>query len=152
MKSPFSLHYYWLFPGGKLPWASRHRLRIGQPFRLPLPKGAFHATKRKKRGGLVLDTSEGVLAGGDSGPAAVEILKRLKRLPTEEGAMPPKGPRFSPEEMDKLSKGLATLRPTPQAVPFWSLAPIRPKVPQAFGAEHPIDAFCSKTIGKGTKL
>jgi len=103
----------------------------------------------KKRGGLVLDTSEGVLAGGDSGPAAVEILKRLKRLPTEEGAMPPKGPRFSPEEMDKLSKGLATLRPTLQAVPFWSLAsPIRPKVPQTFGAEHPIDAFLLQKLSE----
>ncbi len=103
----------------------------------------------KKRGGLALDTQEGLLAGGDSGHAISEIIKRLKRMPSEEGAMPPKGPRFSSKEIDDLSKSLATLRAGPKTDLFWSLAqPIRPSVPKGIGSEHPLDAFLHQKLSE----
>lgn len=103
----------------------------------------------KKRGGLALDTPEGFFAGGDSGPALAEIVKRLKLQEGEEGAMPPKGPRFTPAEIENLSTGMATLKPGQSSAPFWSLVvPRRPAIPAQAGVEHPVDAFLLQKLSE----
>ncbi len=103
----------------------------------------------KKRGGLALDTPEGFFAGGDSGPAQAEIVKRLKLAEGEEGAMPPKGQRIAPAEIESLSKGLSTLEPVKGDGPFWSLVvPRRPAIPAKVGVDHPVDAFLLQKLSE----
>src|SRR5262245_49925420 len=72
-----------------------------------------HATQGKKqRGGLTLDTREGVLKGGDTGPALVpgkpneSLLIRAVRFDDTELRMPPKGklPQSAIADLEKWVK------------------------------------------------
>jgi hypothetical protein len=62
----------------------------------------------KKKGGLLLDSKDAILKGGDSGPAAVpgdpdrSLLLRAVSYAAEELKMPPKG-RLSAEQVADLS-------------------------------------------------
>src|SRR5690349_13242898 len=62
----------------------------------------------KVKGGLFLETREGLLKGGDSGPAIVpgqpdqSLLIKAVRYQDEKLQMPPKGKRLSPEKIADL--------------------------------------------------
>ena len=120
-----------------------------------------HSTK-KARGGLALDTREGLLRGGDTGPAIVpgdadkSLLIVSVRHSDPELKMPQKGPKLSDEEIadlvrwvnrgapDPRDKALAV---DPRSTDWWSLKPlVRPAVPRIDGPDAgwirtPIDAF-----------
>lgn len=90
-----------------------------------------HGPTRHK-GGLRLDSPEGILAGGDSGSAIErgdvansEILVRLKLPPDDDDHMPPKAkPQPTPEEIMVLERWIA------QGAPFEGEASPSPVAPQ----------------------
>jgi len=104
----------------------------------------------KKRGGLTLESPEGFHAGGDSGPAAAEILKRVALPADAEGAMPPKGDRLKASELAILREQLARVRPPAALETHWSLkVPVRPAVPQSGPAAlSPIDRFLQAKLAE----
>jgi hypothetical protein len=122
------------------------------------------ASSGKRKGGLLLDSRDAILKGGDSGPAAVSgepersLLLRAVSYAAEELKMPPKG-RLSAAQVDDLNswvrRGLtwpaaeparaASKAPqAPRSVP-WSFRPIRkPAVPDVKDRSWPandIDRF-----------
>src|SRR5262245_56924121 len=64
--------------------------------------------EEKIKGGLVVDSLEGLLAGGDSGPAIVpgssekSLLANAVRYTDENLQMPPKGKRLSKEQVSAI--------------------------------------------------
>jgi hypothetical protein len=103
----------------------------------------------KQSGGLRLDSREGVIAGGDGGPAAERIVEAVRR--TGERKMPPKEPLPEAEAaaiIEWVRGGMtwpAAGKPNPLA-PHWAFARLRPLT--APGAEsNPIDAFVRARLG-----
>ena len=105
-----------------------------------------HSTaSNKKKGGLLLDTREAILKGGDSGPAAVpgdpdkSLLIRAVTHADGELRMPPKG-KLTPREIDSLrewiakgmafpsspsqNKGAERVIDIAQGKKFWSFQPL----------------------------
>ena len=122
---------------------------------------ACHSAK-KIRGGLTLDTREGVLRGGDTGPAIVpgnaekSLLIASVRHVSPDLKMPQKAPKLSDEAIADLVRWVNLGAPDPRdraaavdprSTDWWSLKPlVRPAVPkiEGPGAEWirtPIDAF-----------
>jgi hypothetical protein len=121
------------------------------------------AGSKKEKGGLSLDTPEGLKKGGDSGPAVVpgdvekSLLVKAIRYADPELRMPPpkEKARLSREEVADFEawiRGGAAVprseatspRPDPQweARKKWLFAPpVDPPVPPARPGENPIDAF-----------
>jgi hypothetical protein len=122
------------------------------------------ATKGKLKGGLYLDSKEGLLGGGDTGPALVvnkpaESLI-LKALRYEDYEMPPSGklpdsviedferwiasgavdPRRSTQPIKQVAMDLETGRS------FWSIQPLADASPPA--NKHPVDAFIHAALEK----
>jgi hypothetical protein len=119
--------------------------------------GCHSAKATKTRGGLCFDSKEGMLAGGDSGPAIVagdaerSRLIRAVRYTDPDLRMPPKG-RLTREEVADLETWVKRGAPMPAAKtlapgaqPHWAFAPVRkPLLPQVRGADwakNPIDRF-----------
>src|SRR5579862_2812350 len=125
--------------------------------------GCHSAGAKKQKGGLALDTREGLLKGGDSGPALVpgevekSLLVKAIRYADPELRMPPpkeKG-RLSPEQIADVEtwirQGAAYPRSEAasrksdaawEARKTWVFAaPVDPPVPQGRPGENPIDAF-----------
>jgi hypothetical protein len=122
----------------------------------------------KVKGGLLLDTKEGLLKGGDSGPAIVpgdpekSLLIKAVRYTDEDLQMPPKNRKLASEQIadleawvkmgapdTRLSKPVAILKSDEdreKAKKHWAFQPIvQPPVPRlsqlARWVQTPIDAF-----------
>ena len=121
------------------------------------------ATKGKLKGGLYLDSRDGLLRGGDTGPALssehTEESLILKALRYEEYEMPPSG-KLSANIIEDFERWVAqgAIDPRRAAEPikqkamdlesgrkFWSLQPLG-SIRPASGA-HPVDAFIHAAQG-----
>jgi len=124
----------------------------------------------KIKGGLLLDTRDGLLKGGDTGPAIVpgkpekSLLIKAVRYTDEDLAMPPRknGGRLSDEQIADLEAWVKMGAPDPRTSPVvvaqgpplsdpdkvrnhWAFKPIRhpdaPAVKNKRWVQNPIDAF-----------
>ncbi len=133
-----------------------------------------HGEEPELAGGLDLRWRRGMLTGGESGPALVpgKAAASLLVQRVEAGEMPPGGKkRLSAEQIAVLRRWIDAGAPlereeplqfpppgepflTPQDLDFWSLRPlVRPVVPPARGAAHPVDAFVqAKLAERGLEL
>jgi cytochrome c553 len=131
------------------------------------------ATAKKSKGGLTLDTRDGVLKGGDAGPAIVpgdpEKSKLIEavRYKNRDLQMPPKSP-LPPEQVRDLEQWVKLGAPDPrtEAVAqstakrglsleegrqFWAFQPLaNPEVPKVqsskFKVQSPVDAFIAAKL------
>ncbi|MBI5770536.1 MAG: PSD1 domain-containing protein [Verrucomicrobia bacterium] len=121
----------------------------------------------KARGGLLLDTREAVLAGGNTGPALVpgkpdeSLLIEAIRYKTEDLQMPPKGEKLSDEQIATLTEWVRRGAPDPRAnltivgstnpayagvgKNHWAFKPVQkpdiPAVKNTAWVKNPIDHF-----------
>lgn len=119
----------------------------------------------KVKGGLLLDTREGVLAGGNSGPAIVagrpddSLFIQAIRYKDEDLQMPPKGEKLSDQQIADLTEWVRRGAPDPRVgttkpgtVAYggvgrnhWSFQPVKkPEVPQVKNTswvKNPVDNF-----------
>jgi mono/diheme cytochrome c family protein len=121
----------------------------------------------KQRSGLRLDTAASLLRGGNSGPAAVpgkSADSRVIKAVTGTGdlkAMPPKGPRLTPDQVARLRAWIDAgaklpANEAPQTVAVtsthWAFrAPVRPALPairDAGRAHSTIDRFVLARLDK----
>ncbi len=117
----------------------------------------------KVKGGLLADSREGLLKGGNSGPAIVpgkpeeSLLVKAIRGTDDDMKMPPKGELLPAHEVADFEAWIRRGAPDPrkadvraaaarkeldlvEARKFWSFRPVAdPPVPP--GAAHPVDAF-----------
>ncbi|MBU6175269.1 MAG: DUF1549 domain-containing protein, partial [Planctomycetes bacterium] len=121
-------------------------------------------TKGKLKGNLFLDSREGMVRGGDTGPSLVPGKPNdsllLKALHYDEYEMPPAGklPASILENFERwIADGATDPRRDNQPLKqqrmdleagrqFWSLQPLRSVPPS--GASHPIDAFIHAELEK----
>ena len=124
------------------------------------------ATAKKVKGGLLLDTREGLLAGGDNGPVVIpgdperSPLITAIRYADPDLQMPPKDKQLAPAVVadfvtwiqrgaaDPRTGGTAVKKPRldPAVVAkHWAYRPlVRPAVPAAAAGTAPIDAFLAQ--------
>ena len=120
----------------------------------------------KIKGGLLLDSQEAALKGGDSGPALVpgkpeeSLLIKAIRYADPDLQMPPKGKKLSDEQINVLTEWvqLGAPRPAPVATDrlnrrrstaedkdWWAFQPLRkpsvPEVKNSTGPANPVDRF-----------
>src|SRR5580692_2241904 len=119
----------------------------------------------KIKGGLMLDTREGVLHGGDTGPALVpgkpddSLIIKAIRYTDDDLQMPPKGQRLSDDEVADLTEWVRRGAPDPRSLAVkgsspiyggvgrqhWSFLPVKPQaipaVQDAAWCLNPIDNF-----------
>ncbi len=124
-----------------------------------------HSPKAEKgiKGGLSLDTREGLLKGGDSGPAILpgdaekSLLVKAVRYHDENLQMPPKGKRLPESQVDDLVAWVKMGAPDPrtgqgnandpklQSARHWAFQPVRepapPVVKQKKLVQTPVDGF-----------
>jgi mono/diheme cytochrome c family protein len=120
------------------------------------------ADAEKVKGGLLLDTREGLLKGGDSGPALVagdpekSLLIKAIRYTDENLQMPPKGKKLTAEQITHLEAWVKMGAPDPRltkakggqaksATAHWAFKPIRtpalPVIKNTRWAQSPLDHF-----------
>jgi mono/diheme cytochrome c family protein len=121
------------------------------------------AEAEKLKGGLHLDSKDGVLKGGDTGPAIVpgapdkSLLIKAVRYGDENLQMPPKGKKLSPEQIADLEAWVKMGAPDPRvaktgivadaakAKTHWAFQPVKtpaiPTVKNSRWAQSPIDYF-----------
>ncbi len=120
----------------------------------------------KVRGGLLLDTREAILHGGNSGPAIVpgdpaeSLLIQAISYKDEDLQMPPKGEKLSDQEIADLTEWVRRGAPDPRTVAakgssgatyggvgkqHWAFQPVKkpavPAVKDASWVKNPIDNF-----------
>ncbi|HVS52241.1 MAG TPA: DUF1553 domain-containing protein [Opitutaceae bacterium] len=119
----------------------------------------------KVRGGLMLDTREGWLHGGNTGPAIVpgkpddSLIVQAIRYKDEDLQMPPKGDKLSDREIADLTEWIRRGAPDPRSLvakgsssayggvgkDHWSFQPVKkPAIPTVIDAawcKNPIDNF-----------
>jgi len=120
----------------------------------------------KVKGGLLLDTKDGVLTGGDNGPAVTpgfpekSLLVKAIRYTDEDLQMPPKGKKLTLEQVHALEAWVKMGAPDPRTgaptstaasaafakrLDHWAYQPVRmPSIPRATPASwvsSPIDAL-----------
>jgi hypothetical protein len=126
-----------------------------------------HSLQTKKlKGGLLLDTREGVLKGGDTGPAIVpgdpekSLLIKAVRYTDDELKMPPKNKKLSDEKISYLVEWIKMGAPDPRvptvttssrdginkkAATHWAFQPVKepaiPTVKNIRWVQTPLDAF-----------
>jgi hypothetical protein len=129
----------------------------------------------KIKGGLLLDTKDDLLKGGDSGPAIVpgdvekSLLIKAVRYTDDDLQMPPKGKKLSPEQIANLEAWVKMGAPDPRTTQIqkaklksknsenhWAFQPIKnspvPEVKNKSWAKTPIDNFIlAKLEGKKLK-
>ena len=136
---------------------------------LPLLEKRCHEchshTAKKSKNGLVLDSLNGLLVGGDSGPAIVpgepekSLLISAVRHASPDLQMPPKGKaKLSESEIALLVEWVRQVEPLKEAAvrvgtDWWSLKPlVRPAVPLSGNRQspiaNPIDAFVASELRK----
>jgi hypothetical protein len=132
-----------------------------------------HSAKEgKKKGGLTLDSRDGWMKGGDSGPAIVpgdpekSLLMVAVRYNDEALQMPPKGEKLPPEKVSLLEQWVKMGAPDPRdgssvettvreiALKHWGFQPVKkpavPAVKDSSWVKTPIDAFIlAKQESKG---
>jgi len=133
-----------------------------------------HAADSEKgpKGGLLLDTREGLFKGGDTGPAIVQgdgeksLLIKAVRYTDENLQMPPKNRKLSDEQVADLEAWVkmgapdprtgqpSTLNHLPSTKTHWAFQPIKdppvPAVKNKRWVQNPIDAFVlAKLEAKG---
>jgi len=124
------------------------------------------------KGGLLLDTRDGLLKGGDNGPAIVagdpekSLLIKAVRYADENLQMPPKGKKLSEQQIEDLAAWVKMGAPDPrspeaqssklkaQNTEHWAFKPVKeppvPSVKNRRAAESPVDAFLlAKLESKG---
>jgi cytochrome c553 len=134
-----------------------------------------HSTKAEKvKGGLLLDSREAVLKGGDSGPALVpgnpekSLLIKAVTYTDPDLQMPPKGDKLSDQQIADLTAWVRMGAPDPRVASatqkdwkdpnakHWAWQPVKkPAVPEAKDAswtKTPIDNFIvARLYEKGMK-
>ncbi len=122
-----------------------------------------HSAKSKSiKGGLQVDTRDGLLKGGDSGPIIVSgdpeksLLIKAVRYTNPDLQMPPKNKRLSPEQIAALEAWIkmgapdprnaaSTINSSPAAAKHWAFQPIQspalPAVKNKRWAQNSIDTF-----------
>jgi mono/diheme cytochrome c family protein len=124
------------------------------------------AESDKVKGGLLVDTREGLLKGGDSGPALVpgdpdkSLIIKAVRYNDENLQMPPKGKKLTDEQIKHLEEwvkigapdprvGKAKIAEAPRAADHWAFKPIKmpalPAVKNSRLVQSPVDHF---VVGK----
>src|SRR5437763_6100247 len=124
------------------------------------------AQSEKVKGGLLLDTREGLLKGGDTGPAIMpgdpekSLLIKAVRYTDPDLQMPPKKKKLSDEKISYLVEWVKMGAPDPRAptvasgsreainkkaAQHWSFQPVKkpeiPAVKNARWVQTPVDAF-----------
>src|SRR5688572_9595744 len=120
------------------------------------------AEAEKVKGGLLVDSREALLKGGDSGPALVpgdpekSLLIKAIRYTDENLQMPPKGKKLTDDQIKHLEEWVkigapdprgakAKIADTPRASDHWAFKPIKmpslPAVKNARWAQSPVDQF-----------
>ncbi|MEM6631047.1 MAG: DUF1549 domain-containing protein [Bacteroidota bacterium] len=114
-----------------------------------------HSTEKQK-GGLILDSKEGVFKGGDSGPILLpgnseksEIIRRLELPRSHEESMPPKGKVLASSEISLvhlwIDQGAHWADASLSIFPEASMALSKPVVPPASPQfSHPVDRFVNQ--------
>lgn len=114
-----------------------------------------HSTEKQK-GDLVLDSKEGVFAGGESGPVIIsgnaeksELIRRLELPRAHDEAMPPKGKVLPREEIALIrlwiDNGAHWADSTLKVFREAELALTKPPLPAATdGHDHPVDRFVNQ--------
>ena len=132
-----------------------------------------HSQQSKKaNGGLLLDSQEGLLNGGDSGPMFVagdpdhSLLIKAVRYKDEDLRMPPDGQKLTDAQVADLEAWVKMDAPLPRAeVPedkikarartHWAFQPVKqPKVPEVKNqswVQSPVDAFILAKL-EGTEM
>jgi hypothetical protein len=138
-----------------------------------------HSSKAEKgpKGGLLLDSKEGLLKGGDSGPAIVpehpdkSLLIKAIRYTDENLQMPPKGKKLGAEQIADLETWIKSGAPDPRtatgslddantirakAKNHWAFQsvhqPAAPAVKNRLWVKTPVDAFIlARLEAKGLK-
>jgi len=123
-----------------------------------------HSSEAEKvKGGLLLDTREGILKGGETGPAIVpgnpekSLLIKAVRYTDENLQMPPKNKKLSPEQIADLEAWVKMGAPDPRTASqvssrktldpsrHWAFQPVKmPSVPAVKNrrwTKTPVDAF-----------
>lgn len=120
-----------------------------------------HSTSQKVKGGLILDSKDGLLKGGDTGPAidlaAPEKSLLLKAIRHQDDLqMPPKSERLPESVATDFALWIKSGAPDPRtadskqtlsvdwqkARQHWAFQSVkRPPLPTAAGAIHPVDRF-----------
>src|SRR3954469_19321164 len=105
-----------------------------------------------KKGGLHLDTLQAALAGGKSGqPALVPgssdrsaLVRRITSADPDE-QMPPKGPRLSAEQAQRIKQWIDAGAKWPERDDYWAFRPPTtakpPRVKKSSDLRNPIDRF-----------
>ena len=105
-----------------------------------------------KKGGLHLDSLEAALAGGKSGEPALErgasarssLVRRITSADPDE-QMPPKGPRLTEQEVQRIRQWIDAGAKWPERDDYWAFQPPfpqkLPRVKNAAGIRNPIDCF-----------
>jgi mono/diheme cytochrome c family protein len=133
----------------------------------------------KVKGGLLLDTREGLLAGGNTGPAIVpgnpndSLLIQAVRYKDEDLQMPPKGEKLTDQQIADLTEWVRRGAPDPRinltagtsaayagvGKNHWSFKPVKkpeiPVVQNSGWVKNPIDNFVlakleAKSMGPNT--
>jgi len=121
------------------------------------------AEAEKVKGGLLLDTREGLLKGGENGPALLpgdperSLLIKAVRYSDENLQMPPKGKKLAPDQIagleawvkmgapDPRSGKVETRNPARETRPHWAFQPVKePAVPAVKNRKlvrAPVDNF-----------
>lgn len=131
-----------------------------------------HASDSAKvKGGLLLDSREGLLKGGDTGPAVVSgdpdksLLIKAIRYTDPDLQMPPKGEKLTDAQIADLvawvkmgapdpRTGKATARKAAHGKDHWAFQPVKqPAIPApgsatAGGSTNPIDAFIGAKLAE----
>jgi mono/diheme cytochrome c family protein len=134
------------------------------------------AESKKVRGGLLLDTREGLRKGGETGPGLIpgdsekSLLLKAVRHTDPDLQMPPKGEKLSETQIADLVAWVKMGAPDPRVTKpaiavkkhgdrsHWAFQPVaKPAVPsianRESSIENPIDAFVvAKLDAKGMKL
>ena len=120
-------------------------------------------TGEKVKGGLLLDSREALLKGGDSGPAIVpgnpekSLLIKAVRYTDQELQMPPKGEKLSDQQIADLTAWVRMGAPDPRVATaaqkdwkdpnakHWAWQPVKkpsvPEVKDAAWSKTPVDNF-----------
>ena len=128
------------------------------------------ATAEKVKGGLLLDSRDGLLKGGDSGPAILpgdperSLLIKAIRYTDENLQMPPKGRKLTELQIEDLTAwvkmgaplGISNFK-SQISKPHWAFQPVRepavPAVKHARLVQSPVDQFIlAKLEEKGLSL
>ncbi|MCK0157110.1 DUF1549 domain-containing protein [Cellulophaga sp. F20128] len=107
-------------------------------------------SENKQKGELILDSKEGVFAGGESGPVLrpgkpeeSELYKRITLSPNDDDVMPKKGKVLKQNEIALINlwikNGAHWSDQALKVFPEAALALVKPELPNASNQSHPVD-------------